>query len=332
MQAVHKEKEMKTRGTFGSARNETFWSILRARLVAVCTGALLLFMSTLANAIVINDIAGIEVARDLGAPFNSVVQLSRVSTGGGFCTGSLISSTTILTAKHCTDNFVASQIKVDFTKGNGELNFSRTVSSIFEMPTPEGVSPSLVDGSDLAILTMSEGVFDLNPFRFFVGDLIGELVRMVGYGWNGIGSVGHEWTSDGYRWAADNVVDQVTGNIIYTDFDSPSGSPNFLGSSAMLKYEGTTAPGDSGGPLLVNRNGEWLIAGALSGGTTRTSIYGDESIWTGTQSAEARTIIQRFGGEYMSVPEPATLVLVCSVLVFLPMMRRARVGRSLVCG
>ncbi|MEO0538887.1 MAG: hypothetical protein AAF215_34150 [Cyanobacteria bacterium P01_A01_bin.123] len=40
-----------------------------------------------------------------------------------------------------------------------------------------------------------------------------------------------------------------------------------------IANEGTTALGDSGSPLLVKRNGEFLIAGVLSGGTTENSLF-----------------------------------------------------------
>ena len=41
------------------------------------------------------------------------------------------------------------------------------------------------------------------------------------------------------------------------------------------------AAGDSGGPLLLEYGGEYLVAGVLSGGATFDSAYGDISHWTG---------------------------------------------------
>jgi len=119
--------------------------------------------------------------------------------------------------------------------------------------------------------------------------------------------VGHQFTSDNFRWGGENTI-EIYGspasaggtNIISTDFDNGSSGANTIpsSSSAPLEFEATTAPGDSGGPVLVQSGGEWVIAGVLSGGTTNTSVYGDISWWTGT--AIYRTAIESAGGEFIS--------------------------------
>ena len=259
--------------------------------------------------IVINDDAGGEAARALGAPFHSVVELrfySNASFTGGFglCTGSLISATTILTAQHCGQTVAASQVQVRFTEGDGTLQFARTVSSIDRM---SGYS-SLLGGADIAVLTMGEAVVDRAPMRVVTDLFLNELVRMVGYGSNGVGSKGHLNTRDGARWAADNIItagyvaSAASGeNLIYESVFLPPSDPD------SLEFEGTTAPGDSGGPLLVNREGEWVIAGVLSGGTTDTSQYGDISYWTGVHSDEAQAMVRNGGGTFW---EPAPLAVI----------------------
>ena len=52
-------------------------------------------------------------------------------------------------------------------------------------------------------------------------------------------------------------------NIISTDFDNGSNSNNTIGGSSPtpVEFEATTAGGDSGGPVLVQLGGEWVIAG-----------------------------------------------------------------------
>jgi hypothetical protein len=137
-------------------------------------------------------------------------------------------------------------------------------------------------------------------------DLVGLTAVTVGYGYNGVGSSGHGFTADGRRWGGENVIDaygspsaQNGSNIISTDFDDGSNGANTIGgsSSTPLEFEATTAPGDSGGPVLVDVNGEWVIAGVLSGGTTNTSVYGDISWWTGT--AVYRSQIENAGGLFI---------------------------------
>ena len=55
---------------------------------------------------------------------------------------------------------------------------------------------------------------------------------------------------------------------------------------------------------MVQINGEWVVAGVLSGGTTSNSTYGDISWWTGT--AIYRSQIEARGGIFYE-DEPAYL-------------------------
>ena len=88
----------------------------------------------------------------------------------------------------------------------------------------------------------------------------------------GLGADGQVFKKRSYNYG-------VTSNIISTDFgDGTAGANTINGSlAAPLLFEATTAPGDSGGPVLVQVGSEWVIAGVLSGGTTATSVYGDVS-------------------------------------------------------
>ena len=292
--------------------------------------------------IVINDEAGQSTARALGAGFESVVEVrfygSSSFTGGfGLCSGALISPTVVLTAQHCQPSASPSQVQVRFTTGSGALQFDRTVTEIARMP---GYT-SLLDGTDLALLTLGEPVTDRTPFRLTSDFVLGETVSFVGYGRNGLGSIGHEGTRDGQRWAAQNVIDafdvgaEYSGfNAIYfSDFDNPEGTSNTLqtvfgipSSATMLPNEGTTAPGDSGGPLLVWRNNQWVIAGVLSGGVVwsdgpegfetspQNSAYGDISIWTGLASEEVQAFLRAGGGSFGVIPLPASGVLLLGAL------------------
>ena len=91
--------------------------------------------------------------------------------------------------------------------------------------------------------------------------LEGMLCATVGYGLNGLGSSGHGFSSDGYRWGGENIIDRYGSppscgggsNIISTDFDNGSNSNNTIGGSSPtpVEFEATTAGGDSGGPVLV---------------------------------------------------------------------------------
>ena len=317
-----------------------------------------------AQAIVINDTAGIETARRLGAPFTSVTDL--FFNGRSFCSGSLINASYVLTAQHCVFGDDPSDLSVGFRDSDplNTLIADIPVSNIFNVESFN----SLLDGKDVSILELSAPAPDsIKPLRLITDtdQLVGSTITTVGFGLNGVGSEGHEFTGDDLRWAADNVLDWVGGaalpagfelseengfanslihardrdasltgeiipettNIFSTDFDDGTAINNTMsefGSSARpLKYEGTTAPGDSGSPLLVKHNDEYLIAAVLSGGTTFNSVFGDISWWTGTENH--REFIEKRGGQFVDVPEPSSsLVLITLGAVGAGVMRNRK--------
>ena len=76
-------------------------------------------------------------------------------------------------------------------------------------------------------------------------------------------------------------------------------------SAAPLPVEGTTAPGDSGGPLLFDMQNTWFIGDVLSGGSSDVSTFGNISWWTGV--GNDRAAIEAASGQFMSpAPEPAS--------------------------
>lgn len=274
--------------------------------------------------IVINDPVGSAGSQSFADQFDAVVSLS---FGGSYCTGTLISTNAILTARHC-DAFVDDDIL--FGPDLNSPEFSAKVASVI-VPDNTG---GLLSGADLAILTLDQHIPSsvATPMNLtsLTTELIGMEATMVGYGWNGIGSIGHEGTSDNQRWAGENIIDAYGSpagasgtNIFSTDFDDGTAAANTIaGSSAVpLALEATTAPGDSGGPLLVQINGEWVVAGVLSGGTTNDSVYGDISWWTGTEPFVAE--IEAVGGQFVTaVPEPTSFTVIGAIGLGLLLRRR----------
>lgn len=246
--------------------------------------------------IVINNAIGAAGSRAYAAPFDSVVAL----TLG--CTGTLMAENVVISARHCG---AGPGSTIRFGDNSNAPVFTATVQSSF-LPAGGG---SLLDGGDVAILTLTGNVPSsvATPMRFIdeTSGLVGMTAATLGYGYNGLGSVGHGFSADGWRWGGENVIDvygspaSASGsNIISTDFDNGTSGANTIPSSSAtpLTFEATTAPGDSGGPVLVQVGSEWVISGVLSGGTTNTSVYGDISWWTGT--AIYRSDIESFGGVF----------------------------------
>ncbi len=243
--------------------------------------------------IVINDTIGPVGSRDYASSFDAVVALPG-------CTGSLIAPNVVISARHCGSS---SGDQIRFGEDSSNPIFTATVATV-SLPAGNG---SLLDGGDFSILTLTADVPSsiATPMRLIdlTDGLEGMLAATVGYGLNGVGSQGHQGSSDGFRWGGENIIDVYgtpannTGfNIISTDFDDGTAGANTIPSGDVnpLEFEATTAPGDSGGPIMVQFGTEWVIAGVLSGGTTSTSVYGDISWWTGVEPF--RTEIEAVGG------------------------------------
>lgn len=248
--------------------------------------------------VTINDAIGEQGSRDYAAPFDSVVH---ISVG---CTGSLIAPDTVLSARHC--NIGAGDI-ISFGDDRNNPDFQFTVASS-ENPAGGNAGSPLLDGGDVSIhrLTTEVPASVATPMRLIdaTDDLVGMTGLWIGYGLNGLGSTGSEGTADGFRWAAENIIDNYGSPIIFdganvftSDFDDGTAGNNTTGSEVPLVFEGMGGPGDSGSPMLVNINDEWVIAAVVSGGTTRTSEYGTVGWWTGTSPYRAQ--IEAAGGEFI---------------------------------
>jgi len=246
--------------------------------------------------ITIRDDIGAAGSRAYAAPFDSVVEVA------GGCTGTLIATNVVLSARHCNAGPGSSIV---FGDNSNAPVFTTTVQSS-SLPAGPG---SLLDGGDDASLTLNTNVPGATalPMRLIdaTDALEGMTASLSGYGLNGLGSTGHQGSSDGFRWGGENVIDvygspaSASGsNIISTDFDNPTETSNTIpsGSATPVQFEATTAGGDSGGAVFVQAGSEWLIAGVLSGGTTGNSVYGDISWWTG--SAIYRAEIEAAGGVF----------------------------------
>jgi len=77
--------------------------------------------------------------------------------------------------------------------------------------------------------------------------------------------------------------------ILLADFDSGRNADNNFGSRSPLKLESLIAPGDSGGGLFENINGQSYLTGITSFGWgrldgTTDSDYGDVGGWTRVSS------------------------------------------------
>lgn len=111
---------------------------------------------------------------------------------------------------------------------------------------------------DLALLELESAVSGVTPVELYpADDELHQVVTFLGWGYSGIGSTGIR-NNDGRLRFAKNTVSRADGQLRFT-FDDPS-SPD----SAAVELEGIPGLGDSGGPALVEQNGQqWLLGVAV---------------------------------------------------------------------
>jgi hypothetical protein len=130
----------------------------------------------------------------------------------------------------------------------------------------------LASSDDIALLKLAKPVTDVTPAaRYTREDESGQIVKIVGKGATGAGSSGHDPRGPNrteLRRAFNRITSAYDRWMCYV-FDEPP---------AALPLEGIGGNGDSGSPVLIQREGQWYLAGLASWkmfqGDVRTSRPG----------------------------------------------------------
>ena len=304
------------------------------RLKLLSPGLLALAMAGQANAVVFSQSATSAAA----SVFSGVANIS--IAGSGSCSGTLLGDGLhVLTAGHCAVNQAIGAFSVNFqydAGGGSTASQSLGVSSYLLAPawdTASSVTANLLNGADLAILTLS-AMANIGITRYAINEgttnLAGAAAQIVGYGQSGVAS---NSLDTGTRRVADNTVagywSSSTGPCVNSGIGSSGASKQLCTQlNNGPTNTGIGAFGDSGGGLFVNN----VLVGVNSfvvcaPGTVSCSYANPNAIGFGAMAgatnvaAYASFIDGILGvtapapGGGVATPEPSSLLLACAGLL-----------------
>lgn len=221
--------------------------------------ALLAAASSTADAVVIRDDVDDAQYRIAGSEFRALADMP----GEGH--GVLIAPQWVVTAAHTLPPQAAlEKVVID--------GVARAVARVVVHPGYRTLPQTLIDQAmasgeamlivvflgtidDLALIELEQPVVDVAPVALYSGSKeAGRVAKLVGKGATGTGALGHDPQGPNrteLRRAFNTISSAYERWLCYV-FDAPP---------AALPLEGVLGNGDSGGPVLLEVDGEWVLAG-----------------------------------------------------------------------
>lgn len=224
--------------------------------------------------------------------YDAVGLVTWFQVDGGYTASSvLVSPEWLLTAAHVVEG--------TDRKGAGIQNMAVTLNGVRHAADQWIVNPgwdtatgSLSQGVDIGLIHLATPVYDIASAALYTGSSERtQLGTIVGYGTTGTGITGADELSAGTLRAGQNVIDVVQREsrrgtpLLSIDFDNPSQtSDSRFGNRTPVALEYLPAPGDSGGPIYIDVDGQQQVAGIVSyvssSDQSTNSDYGDMASFT----------------------------------------------------
>jgi hypothetical protein len=185
-----------------------------------------------------------------------LVSLTRASV---VCGGALIAPDRVLTAAHCVQGADPGELSVRIGGRRHAWHGAIFPRSYREIPSPVAPEDPQASGTvdDLAVILLREPVRDVSPLPVAApAPVVGEATLTVGHGRTGPGPAGPSNAALGAAQTVSAACPSAYGARLF----HPDRHLCTLDATASASQ---ACAGDSGSPVMVQRNGTWAVAGVV---------------------------------------------------------------------